>query len=121
MDNYTLTFISSSDLDKRIQDLDFIKECRIKKVNGLTGIETTTIILQTIPIVISILSLLLEYNTYRHHKNINEYESHNINNEYEPPQKYITIKGPNGLEFHNVPLNDIPELIDILKSYQENK
>lgn len=31
MDNYTITFISSSNLDKEIQDSNFIKDCKIKK------------------------------------------------------------------------------------------
>ena len=123
MDNYTITFISSSNLDKEIQDSNFIKDCKIKKINGLTGIETTTIVLQTIPILISILSLLLEYDTYKCHKadKIAKSENHNINREYGASQKYITVKGPHGLEFNNVPISDIPELIDILKSYQQNK
>lgn len=120
MDNYTITFISSSNLDKKIQNSESVKDYKIKKVNGLTGIETTTIVLQTIPIVISFLSLLLEYNAYKRHKtnNIDKSENHNIDKEYEPMQKYITVKGPHGIEFNNVPISDIPELIEILKSYQ---
>ena len=53
MNNYKITFISSQEFDEEIQKSELFKDCKINKINGLTGIETTTIVLQAVSSVIS--------------------------------------------------------------------
>ena len=94
----------------------------MNKINGLTGIETTTIVLQAVSSVISFLSLIIQYETYKSQKtDAKEQDTVHIINNDKNVQKYITVKGPYGLEFTNVPMQDLPELIEIIKSHQEKR
>lgn len=122
MNNYKITFISSQEFDEEIQKSELFKDCKINKINGLTGIETTTIVLQAISSVISFLSLIIQYETYKSRKiDVKEHNSEHIVNNDQKKQKYITVKGPYGLEFTNVPMQDLPELLEIIKSHQEKR
>ncbi|MBQ2886545.1 MAG: hypothetical protein IJE43_22725 [Alphaproteobacteria bacterium] len=122
MNNYKITFISSQEFDEEIQKSELFKDCKINKINGLTGIETTTIVLQAVSSVISFLSLIIQYETYKSRKiDVKEHNSEHIVNNDQKKQKYITVKGPYGLEFTNVPMQDLPELIEIIKSHQEKR
>ena len=53
MNNYKITFISSPELDEKIQRSELFKDCKINKINGLTGVETTTIVLQAVSFIYS--------------------------------------------------------------------
>lgn len=122
MNNYKITFISSQEFDEKIQRTELFKDCKINKINGLTGVETTTIVLQAVSSVISFLSLIIQYETYKSQKtDAKEQETVHIINNDKNVQKYITVKGPYGLEFINVPMQDLPELIEIIKSHQEKR
>ena len=122
MNNYKITFISSQEFDEEIQKSELFKDCKINKINGLTGIETTTIVLQAVSSVISFLSLIIQYETYKSRKiDVKEHNSEHIVSNDQKKQKYITVKGPYGLEFTNVPMQDLPELIEIIKSHQEKR
>ena len=122
MNNYKITFISSQEFDEKIQRTELFKDCKMNKINGLTGIETTTIVLQAVSSVISFLSLIIQYETYKSQKtDAKEQDTVHIINNDKNVQKYITVKGPYGLEFTNVPMQDLPELIEIIKSHQEKR
>ena len=122
MNNYKITFISSQEFDEKIQGTELFKDCKLTKINGLTGIETTTIVLQAVSSVISFLSLIIQYETYKSQKiDIKGQNSVHIVNNDQKAQKYVTVKGPYGLEFTNVPMQDLPELIEIIKSHQEKR
>ena len=68
------------------------------------------------------MSLITQYETYKSQKiDIKGQNSVHIVNNDQKAQKYITVKGSYGLEFTNVPMQDLPELIEIIKSHQEKR
>lgn len=100
---YYIEFISSPDLDVYIKNSKYSHSVKnVIKTNGLTGVEITTIILQTLPILIGLLQLLFQYYSLKKSKQKSQTE------------KYFTVKGPHNIEFINVPLCDLPELIETL-------
>lgn len=122
MGNYSITFVSTEELDKNIKQSIQFKDCKTRKVYGLTGIETTTIVLQSIQLAVGLLGLLLQYEALRRqNREFQDSENNNprSNDSAEIPQKYVTVKGPYGIEFSNVPMSDLPELIEVIKSYQD--
>lgn len=124
MENYSITFISTEELDKNIKESIQFKDCKTRKVYGLTGVETTTIVLQSIQLAVGLLGVLLQYEAIRRqNKEFHNSETNTSQGDdaAEIAQKYVTVKGPDGIEFSNVPMSDLPELIEVIKSFQDKK
>lgn len=102
--NYSL-ILNNQSLSNSVIASDEITDYEQSKTNGFDG-ETYTMFIATLGVIVQIASFI--YQIYSNKSGVNKEDLDD--------ETKITVVGPDGFEFRNVPLSRISELISILKN-----
>jgi hypothetical protein len=107
-DNYTLT-VNSLNLSDCIKSEDNITGYEQYQTSGFNG-EIYTVFTSTLSVIIQIASYILQWH--------NQKSVDQDRDKLDKDKTMITIVGPNGFEYRNVPLSRISELLHIINDQE---
>lgn len=103
-------------LSDAITASDKIANYEYHQTNGFDG-EIYNAFTSSIDVIIGILALIIQYRDAKANK-VHQHEAANVNSgEEDDDETFITIIGPDGFEYRNVPIHRIADLLQIIKKY----